>query len=179
MKCPSDTRALFNQNNIQISNFVLRYRYFLEQRLNQGKVIFGLQAQQPAQVPSLSNSQIEPLRNRQTEQLRHLASSGQWLTPGHFYCATSQMDWRMVVGLGGNHVQETNMMLDHVYGIPYLPGSAFKGVVRSWVIQEYFNDENEAMRDIQNGDPRPTATEKEGFLRGFRQSKSRRKGPIS
>ena len=54
----------------------------------------------------------------------------------------------MVIGLGGDHVQETNMTLDHVYGIPYLPGSAFKGVVRSWIIQEYFgSDENLAMRD--------------------------------
>ena len=40
------------------------------------------------------------------------------------------------------------MTLDHVYGIPYIPGSAFKGVMRSWVIQEKFgNDESLAMKD--------------------------------
>ena len=138
--CPSDTRDLVKQT--EISNFALRYRYFLEWWSDEGKMTFGLQARQPNEIPSLSNSQIEPLRNRQTKQLRYLASNG------HFYCATSQLDWRMVIGLGGDHVQETNMTLDHVYGIPYLPGSAFKGVVRSWVIQEYFgNDENLAMRD--------------------------------
>ena len=160
--CPSDTYDLVNPDDVEISNFALRYRYFLVQRLDQGKVTFGLQAQQPNQVPSLANSQIEPLRNRQTEQLRHLASNG------HFYCATSQMDWRMVAGLGGNHVQETNMMLDHIYGIPYLPGSAFKGVMRSWVIQEHFNnDENLAMREIRNGDPAQLQQKKKDFFAVF------------
>ena len=174
MKCPADTRALFNQNNIEISNFALCYRYFLEWELNQNKFKFGLQTQTPKNAPNLGQSQqvLKHLRNRQKEQLRHLALSGQWLAPRHFYCATSQMDWRMVVGLGGNHVQETNMMLDHVYGIPYLPGSAFKGVVRSWVIQEYFNDENEAMRDIQNGDPAQLQQKKKDFFAVFGSQKA-------
>ena len=175
MKCPSDTLALFNQNNIQISNFALCYRYFLEWELDQNKFKFGLQTQTPKNAPNLGQSQqvLKHLRNRQKEQLRHLASSGQWLTPGHFYCATSQMDWRMVVGLGGNHVQETNMMLDHVHGIPYLPGSAFKGVVRSWVIQEYFdNDEKLAMRDIQNGDPVQLQQKKKDFFAVFGSQKA-------
>lgn len=34
--------------------------------------------------------------------------------------------------LGGASVYETSMTLHHVYGIPYIPGSAVKGVVRSW-----------------------------------------------
>ena len=163
--CPLDTQDLVNQN--EISNFALRYRYFLKERVEEGKVTFGLQAQQPNEIPSLANSQIEPLRNRQTEQLRYLASNG------HFYCATSQLDWRMVVGLGGDHVQETNMTLDHVYGIPYLPGSAFKGIVRSWVIQEYFgNDENLAMRDTEDGDSEDLRQKKKDFRAVFGSQES-------
>lgn len=175
MKCPSDTRALFNQNQIEISNFALRYQHFLEWRLDQSKVKFGLQAQTPNNAPNLGQSQqvLGHLRNRQTDQLRHLASSGQWLAPGHFYCATSQLDWRLVVGLGGEHVQETNMTLDHVYGIPYLPGSAFKGVVRSWVIQEHFcNDENLATRDIKDSDPADLKRKKKDFFAVFGSQKS-------
>ena len=171
--CPTDTEALVNRANI--SNFALRYQHFLEWRLDRSKVKFGLQAQTPSDAPNLGQSEqvLKHLRNRQTEQLRHLASSGQWRAPGHFYCATSQMDWRMVVGLGSNHVQETNMTLDHIYGIPYLPGSAFKGVVRSWVIQKHFgNDEKLATRDIKSSDPADLKQKKKDFFAVFGSQKS-------
>ncbi len=51
-------------------------------------------------------------------------------------------DWRMVVGLGTESVYETSMTLHHVYGIPYMPASSIKGVVRSWIINEVFGSEN-------------------------------------
>ena len=165
--CPSDTRDIVTQ--AEVSNFALRYHYFLVTQQDRGKTIFGLQAGQPNQALSLAGSQkaLEPLRDRQTDQLRYFASNG------GFYCATSRMDWRMVVGLGGNHVQETNMTLHHVYGIPYLPGSAFKGVVRSWVIQEYFgNDEKLATRDIENMDPPDLKQRKKDFVAVFGSQKS-------
>lgn len=137
MKCPYDTYDLIQGNNVRVSNFALRYRYFLDWSIdNRNRIGFGLnQAQTPQPVPSLNSSEVEPLRDRQMEQVRHLASDG------NFYFATSRIDWRMVVGLGSDHVQETNMTLDHVHGVPYLPGSAIKGIVRSWVIQEFFNND--------------------------------------
>ena len=138
MKCPSDTKDLVNQNNI--SNFSLRYQHFLNYENDEkvkGKVKF------PVDDMALGGSQdaIIPLRDRQTNQLNYLEKTY------HVFCEFYDVDWRMVIGLGGEHVQETSMTLDHVYGIPYIPGSAFKGVVRSWVIQENFNDEEHAMQD--------------------------------
>ncbi len=44
------------------------------------------------------------------------------------------LSWRLVVGLGNPSVYETSMTLHHIYGIPYLPGSAIKGVTRSYAI---------------------------------------------
>jgi len=44
------------------------------------------------------------------------------------------LSWRLVVGLGAASVYETSMTLHHIYGIPYLPGSAIKGVTRSYRI---------------------------------------------
>ena len=166
-RCPSDTRLLVDNANVQISNFALRYWYFLDSSPdNHNRIGFGLnQAQTPEPVPSLQSSEIEPLRNRQKEQLRYLAPDG------HFYCATSQLDWRMVVGLGSDHVQETNMTLEHIHGVPYLPGSAFKGIVRSWVIQEYFTDEKEATRDFQTGDSVDLRQKKENFFAVFGSQK--------
>lgn len=59
-----------------------------------------------------------------------------------------KVDWRLVVGLGGGSVYETSMTLHHIYGIPYIPGSAVKGVTRSWIIAEVFNNKEEtALKD--------------------------------
>ncbi|PSJ75885.1 type III-B CRISPR module RAMP protein Cmr6 [Sphingobacteriales bacterium UPWRP_1] len=49
-----------------------------------------------------------------------------------------QPQWRLVLGLGGESVYETSMTLHHLYGIPYLPASSIKGVLRSWVISQIF-----------------------------------------
>lgn len=56
-------------------------------------------------------------------------------------------NWRLIVGLGGEHVTETNMTLHHVYGIPYIPGQALKGITRSHIINEYYSSEEEALKD--------------------------------
>jgi CRISPR-associated protein Cmr6 len=57
-------------------------------------------------------------------------------------------EWRMVIGLGNESVYETSMTLHHIYGIPYIPGSAIKGVVRSHIITEAFGrDEKRALEE--------------------------------
>src|SRR2546423_2431027 len=53
-------------------------------------------------------------------------------------------EWRMVVGLGGETVLETDLTLHHLYGIPYIPGSALKGLTRAYVtgeVQEHLSKE--------------------------------------
>ncbi|ROL57222.1 type III-B CRISPR module RAMP protein Cmr6 [Bacteroidetes/Chlorobi group bacterium Naka2016] len=47
--------------------------------------------------------------------------------------------WRLIIGLGASHPQETSMTLHHIYGIPYIPGGAVKGVTRHWFIFNEFN----------------------------------------
>lgn len=47
------------------------------------------------------------------------------------------IDWRMIVGLGGETVLETDLALHHLYGIPIIPGSALKGLTRAYVAKEY------------------------------------------
>lgn len=41
---------------------------------------------------------------------------------------------RFVTGLGGNHPLETGFVWEHNLGVPYLPGTSLKGLVRSWAI---------------------------------------------
>lgn len=58
--------------------------------------------------------------------------------------------WRMVVGLGGESVLETDLTLDHCLGLPIIPGSALKGLTRAWAVQEHFkSDSAEAGTDPQ------------------------------
>jgi len=53
---------------------------------------------------------------------------------------------RLVIGLGAGHVLETSLTLHHIFGIPYIPGSALKGVVRMvnfWKIAEKLNKKSD------------------------------------
>jgi CRISPR-associated protein Cmr6 len=54
--------------------------------------------------------------------------------------------WRLVIGLGASHPQETSMTLHHIYGIPYIPGSAIKGVTKHWSVLK-FADNNRKRKD--------------------------------
>jgi len=47
---------------------------------------------------------------------------------------SAKLCWRMIIGLGASHPQETSMTLHHIYGVPYIPGSAVKGVTRHWAV---------------------------------------------
>ena len=64
----------------------------------------------------------------------------------------ARTDWRMAVGLGGETVLETDLTLHHMYGIPFIPGSALKGLTRAYVASEVYksdkieNDNTEMQR---------------------------------
>ena len=136
---PPDTRVLVSSNN-QIDNFALRYRHSLQVTREGAKYNFKLSGLTLGQS---SGELVEQLRERQTEQLLQLVMRGIKL-----YCVDATVDWRLIVGLGSEHVQETNMTLHHIYGIPYIPGSAVKGVLRHWWLQEDFgNNEKNALKD--------------------------------
>jgi CRISPR-associated protein Cmr6 len=47
-------------------------------------------------------------------------------------------DWHFVTGLGREHPIENGFAWHHSLGVPYLPGSSVKGMVRAWV--EYWLD---------------------------------------
>ncbi len=51
---------------------------------------------------------------------------------------TLKPDWRLAIGLGSGSVFETSMSLHHIYGFPYIPASAVKGALRSYLITSIF-----------------------------------------
>lgn len=48
---------------------------------------------------------------------------------------------KLIIGLGGHSVFENDITLHHIYGIPYIPGQAIKGVLRNYIISKYFKGE--------------------------------------
>ncbi|MEO0168684.1 MAG: type III-B CRISPR module RAMP protein Cmr6, partial [candidate division WOR-3 bacterium] len=56
--------------------------------------------------------------------------------------------YRLVVGLGSTHVLETSLTLHHIFGIPYIPGTALKGVVRMVSFWEIAKEEKK-LEDLQ------------------------------
>jgi CRISPR-associated protein Cmr6 len=47
-------------------------------------------------------------------------------------CSIVTTDWRFVSGLGMGHVLETGFVWHRTLGVPYLPGSSVKGLLRAW-----------------------------------------------
>lgn len=62
-----------------------------------------------------------------------------------------EVDWRMVVGLGGETILETDLTLHHLYGIPIIPGSALKGLARAYAAgkKDFFVPEDKAEEERQ------------------------------
>src|SRR5579885_405317 len=55
----------------------------------------------------------------------------------------AKLAWRMVVGLGERTVLETSVTLDHLTGLPIIPGSALKGLTRAYAVQEAFGSSSQ------------------------------------
>ncbi len=74
-------------------------------------------------------------------------------------------DWRLIVGLGNESVYETSMTLHHIYGIPYIPGQAIKGVARNLIINQVFEKNDKKETDLKGAENR--ALDDEGFGKIF------------
>jgi CRISPR-associated protein Cmr6 len=62
---------------------------------------------------------------------------------------------RMVLGLGGENVLETGLTLHHVYGTPYIPGSALKGLASHYCDQVWGARENNLKWDAKDRPDKP------------------------
>lgn len=104
---------------------------------------------------------IEDVANRQWEAIQGLGLMLEDIEV--------ETDWRLVVGLGNESVYETSMTLDHVYGIPYIPASAVKGVMRNWIITEIFSETNDdkAVKNADHKGAETRAMDDKGFVAIF------------
>jgi CRISPR-associated protein Cmr6 len=78
----------------------------------------------------IKNDYVSALLKRVKKTIKEDFQKNGFITQ-NFSCVLS---WRLVIGLGASHPQETSMTLHHIYGIPYIPGSAVKGVTKHWAV---------------------------------------------
>lgn len=79
---------------------------------------------------------IENINNRRDSTISYLKNSGFEV----YSDIILKVSWRLIIGLGASHPQETSMTLHHTYGIPYIPGSAVKGITRHWIVLKFADD---------------------------------------
>jgi CRISPR-associated protein Cmr6 len=77
-----------------------------------------------------------------------------------------KIEGRLLIGLTGGGALETGCAVSHTYGVPYLPGSSIKGVVRAYA-QKVLGNTSPAVQEIFGTEP--TDAEKQGLsgLIGF------------
>ncbi len=81
------------------------------------------------------------------------------------------VDWRQIVGLGNESVYETSITLHHVHGFPYIPASAVKGIIRSWIITEVFGETDDSVKKNGPAGAEARALDDEGFRAIFGDTK--------
>jgi CRISPR-associated protein Cmr6 len=129
-KVPSDTRKIVNSDKIE--NQSLRFNKFplLTKVNNKEKFIF-YEANGKSNIRfNFDRVYIDFIINKYVDNITKL----------NFETVNVKLKttWRMVVGLGNASVYETSMTLHHIYGIPYIPGSSLKGVLRNYIMTEKF-----------------------------------------
>ncbi len=144
-KLSADFHKLNDLQSFDIENFALKLNKFVHFN-EDGKPILYRKAkdkdfeirfnfQAPAQVQIL-----EKIKQQQLLYEKHF----------HAECIESSINWRLIVGMGNPSVYETSMTLHHIYGIPYIPASAVKGILRSWIIQTCFGVTNKSEEEAES-----------------------------
>ncbi len=57
---------------------------------------------------------------------------------------------KLIIGLGSPSIYEVSMTLHHIYGFPYIPAQAMKGVLRNYFINEYFDLSEKRKNEIED-----------------------------
>ena len=128
---PKDTREAGIARS-DIDNFALWFTHFLAFQRGRKAKEYEVKLEKHDKPRLLPPAQelLQALHQRQ--QARCAALRQQY----PFRQVSGTVDWRLIIGLGGAHVLETSMTLHHVYGIPYIPGSAVKGMTRHYFLSE-------------------------------------------
>lgn len=162
---PSDTYEILRKiNQIQPSEYsAYNFNFIYNLPDISGELLLKIRILDQVEKYKWDNNTLESINKRRKNFIEALIGSGLF----HSKEFSSKCHWRLVIGLGAAHPQETSMTLHHIYGIPYIPGSAIKGVTKHWAVQKFaahlFQSQNnndfektlkEISEDLDNGNER-------------------------
>ncbi|MDD2340774.1 MAG: type III-B CRISPR module RAMP protein Cmr6 [Methanosarcina sp.] len=153
---PSDTRKLIEENIGSIDNYALKLNKASPFDYKDEKFKFFEKDKKDVLIniePNFSGINFSALSDRYRDSPKRL---GLEVKSGIY-----KIDWKLAIGLGNESVYETAIALHHIYGIPYISGSALKGVVRSYIILENFSKNKNGDIDLKNAEAR--ALKDQGF----------------
>jgi CRISPR-associated protein Cmr6 len=137
---PKDTQEIVERNFTHLDNFNLIYQKYI-------KIVNNNKFDLPDVKNILNFLYLENYKEKFRCNLERTNKNIDFIG---FKAKTAS---RLLVGFGNPSVLETSLKLDHLYGFPYIPGSALKGVLRNYLINEFFKntegiaDEGLALKD--------------------------------
>lgn len=149
---PEDTKKLIKQEHVE--NYLLKLQKYASAEnpeTPKEKFIFYKTERGEEKFKVIPNYTEAIFKSITT---RHYSNAKSLLGEANIKDMNLKTDWRMALGLGNESVYETSITLHHIYGIPYIPASAIKGVVRSWIITNCFADENNQDNPLKDGEKR-------------------------
>jgi len=133
---PKDTKDNLNHHVAGdfSDNFSLRLNKYIKFTLDKkGEIEVKIKEQKLEQeLAKIGNISLRAIHEKQAASLQLLQRAGYSIS----YINDLHTNWRLVVGLGSGSVYETSLTLHHIYGIPYIPGSALKGITRSYYLTQ-------------------------------------------
>ncbi|MER3442118.1 MAG: type III-B CRISPR module RAMP protein Cmr6 [Gemmataceae bacterium] len=101
-----------------------------------------------AAIQAAHNSELQTLYRLAFERYYQLLSS----TTQPWECKDFRTQTRLIVGLGSENVLETGITVHHTYGMPYIPGSALKGVAAHYCHRVYGAEDARFSKPEDNDD---------------------------
>ncbi len=135
---PKDTVEVLNKSYPY--NFYLRFQKFA----NYVKGISGGRFRIDKKIFNVKCRKLPEISRRHERNIQNFLDKYNYKSTA----LTLLPQWRFVIGLGSESVYEVSMTLHHIYGFPFIPGQAIKGVIRNYVILNYFDaSEKKALED--------------------------------
>lgn len=145
---PADTSDLYEGlNKEHVDQLWYRVHYFQQKSLDRDRNKRLELLHKELKLNNLSRNFIDKrLKQRQAALLSGLQFTHE------LRVRSGKLNGKLLHGLGGAHVRETSLTLHPLYGIPYIPASSIKGVVRNWVIQAFFNGQEKELKNEKDSD---------------------------
>lgn len=147
---PEDTRMFLKEVGEKVDNYTLAQNHYLykvekEKKLKFEPLIYKYVDSEKSKVIKMSavNEIIQLLIKRNAQITKSF-----WKED--YLQFSYKPDISLIIGTGSEspYTNVSIMTLHHIYGLPYIPASALKGVIRGYYIRKEFNgDEKVAMHD--------------------------------